>query len=536
MVSSLDHAQDPNDSVTHAVDRSNSLASVASGQSLSRRPRARSRPRALTLNSPRRRDKTVGSYEAPDVPFLTAAQMFDVSPAPMLNASVVAEAPDRPPRSPLRLSSSPLVATSTASDPLFGLAATDDGEVETRRRAARTEDEVEVCYLFVYSPRRTLIPMVQRRRRKRGSSVPRDAYRLSFLSSASSPTSLLFTHQHHMHMQTLPDFPSLREARQRLRDSHITSLSGTSTSLYPLSTSTGSSADSLPSPRSISDSFLDMDVTHVDSGEDEPGFDPDNVSYRLHLLLNNSYFLPPAHSKPSSTQLTPILPDNKKAPQKGFFDIFRSKPKSESPVTPVTPKALPSLRTPSDVSISERLWAAPLPFAAPLNTACTHSSTTRVAVVRETLQDLNAAAQQAEREIKALENQQPADPVYDDVIDPTDAVDLPPPSADSPFTVQTSAVAGLGVEQSVGAAELADHLPPPGASTVWSIDPGESWRKALLEEAVSFSLDSKSTQSWRNVPASKPQSPASQTGGMHSSSGCWIRTYVVQVRRWTSAF
>ncbi|KAI0026618.1 hypothetical protein K488DRAFT_92213 [Vararia minispora EC-137] len=509
----------PVNSAAPSVDRSNSLASAASGQStssLTRRPRARTRPRALTLNAPRQRDKAMLSA-TPSVPMLTAAEMLDATSTPMfsLDASTASvPVPDRPPRSPLRKSSSPLATSLSGSAPLVSVVATDDVELESRRRSAR------------------------RRRRKRGSSVPRDAYRLSFLSSASSPTSPLFPNQHHMPMQTFPNFPSLRETRQRLRDSYFTSFSGfsgTDTSLYPLSTSTGSGTDSPPSPRSLVESANDITVRHVNPDDgDDSSFDPDDVSYRLHLLLNNSYFLPPAHSKPSPAQLTPVSVGPKKAQPKSFFEIFRprSKSKPESPVTPVTPQdPLPALRTTSDASTGERQSGVPKQsFALPSSVPGVRSQVARVAVVRETLDNLAAAAKQAEREIKVLENQEEdRKSTYDDVIDPTDAVDLPPPFTNSLFDVQTSTLAGLGVEQSVGAAELADRLPP-GTPGIWSIDPDDSWRKALLQEAVSMSLNSTPAPSHRLRHPSDASNSTHRTPGNQSGSSRFDRRILMPER------
>jgi hypothetical protein len=40
---------------------------------------------------------------------------------------------------------------------------------------------------------------------------------------------------------------------------------------------------------------MDPDETY----NDHQAFYTDDVSYHLRLLLNNNYFLPPAHSKPS---------------------------------------------------------------------------------------------------------------------------------------------------------------------------------------------------------------------------------------------
>ena len=118
-------------------------------------------------------------------------------------------------------------------------------------------------------------------------------------------------------------------------------------------------------------------------------------------------------------------------------------------------------------------------------------------VVREKMNDIAIAAKQAEQDLKTRGvridqgSQKAKQELIDDMIDPTDAVDIPLLSPSYPFAVQASALHGLGVLDSVGAAVLADRLPPsknPNLTT--SFDSAEdSWRKALLHEAVHHSLD-----------------------------------------------
>lgn len=120
----------------------------------------------------------------------------------------------------------------------------------------------------------------------------------------------------------------------------------------------------------------------------------------------------------------------------------------------------------------------------------------RVVVVREKMNDINVAARQAEQDLKSRGvpppqgSQKGKQSMFDEVIDPTDAVDLPLPSSAYPFAVQASALHGLGVSESVGAAVLADRLPPPQSPNMSSsYDTEDDWRKALLHEAVHHSLD-----------------------------------------------
>ena len=111
----------------------------------------------------------------------------------------------------------------------------------------------------------------------------------------------------------------------------MTQMSSTSSSLYPASTSVGTRTDS-----SIlyTDDQNDADVSYPEIVTPEhPDFDPDDVSYRLRLLLNNSYFLPPAHAKPSPLSLSTSATDasKKSKPSNGgflnFFGIGKAKAK-----------------------------------------------------------------------------------------------------------------------------------------------------------------------------------------------------------------
>ena len=320
-------------------------------------------------------------------------------------------------------------------------------------------------------------------------------------SSSSAQTSAFFTTVGQM--QTVPHFSSLREARQRLRESNVTVRSGTASSVYPLSSSTVSGTESPSSPRSIADSFQDHHISSVDPDEpydDYQSFHTDDVSYRLRLLLSNNYFLPPAHAKPSPSDFaSPVAAPYKKAARSAaptFLDLFRvgkARSKPTTPPSPLTPDAgPPRLRTTADSTTTSlrapgsRIDPVPRRPVVPISAA--HAS--RVAVVREKVDDLALAAEQAEQELKMrVDAKQQSTEPYNDYVDPTDAVDLPPPSENSPFAFQASALRGLGVESSLGAAVLAERLPP-GTPGVWSLDPDEeAWRKALLQEAVGHSLN-----------------------------------------------
>jgi hypothetical protein len=300
-----------------------------------------------------------------------------------------------------------------------------------------------------------------------------------------------------------------------------------SSSLYPASTSSESFPESSLQSPTKKDADASSFAPRIVNSSD---FDVDDVSYRLRLLVNNNYFLPPAHHKPSPLSLTSQNPPQaQKVPKPatpGFFDFFRigkSKSKSTTPVCR-SPTAVehppPLLRTTSDSTTaggyvqrspaaSEARVTAGLPFAA----AAANSSQSRVVVLRERMDDLMAAAKQAERDIKSRGEGRKARSVtspnttFDDVVDPTDAVDLPPLPAGHPFAAQISALYGLGPGESVGADLLANQLPPsPG---VWSMSSEEeSWRKAILQEAVSLSLSESPEQSFSSMSPSSPESPS----------------------------
>lgn len=246
--------------------------------------------------------------------------------------------------------------------------------------------------------------------------------------------------------------------------------------------------------------------TVVEDVERMQNYDGDDVAYRLRLLVKNNYFLPPAHMKPSPEDFAAST-NAKKSPTPTFLDIFRvGKSKSRPALVTSTFGSGPMLRTTSDTIASpcilrnqQRVPHSPHNWAFPSNGSLDRG---RVAVVRERVTDIAVAAKQAEQEMKTrnarrdfekgrrrlqtLVKRQVQD---DDVIDPTDAVDIPLPASNYPFAVQASALHGLGVQESVGAAILADRLPPnnPGMSLIGETD--DHWRKVLLQQAVHHSLD-----------------------------------------------
>ncbi|KAF7316885.1 hypothetical protein HMN09_00422400 [Mycena chlorophos] len=288
-----------------------------------------------------------------------------------------------------------------------------------------------------------------------------------------------------------------------VRDSMITLGSGASSSIYPpsTSTSTASGTESPPSPRSLAEQLDSEPVSSFDP-ELEHEYDGDDVSYRLKLLVKNSYFLPPAHTKPSPSDLA--ASDSSKRPTKPpptptFFENIFRRARSKSRSKPSTPTGgSPPEDQPRGRTLTQVAQPPPTPSG-------------RVMVVRERMSDIATAAKQAEQEMKQrlVVATSPSQSSVD-VIDPTDAVDLPPPSAAYPFAVQASALHDMGVQDSVGAALLADRLPPhsPGAASVEG-----NWRKDLLHAAVDYSLSNDALVSPKDKSRSALSSPTSTDSG-----------------------
>jgi hypothetical protein len=322
------------------------------------------------------------------------------------------------------------------------------------------------------------------------------------------------------------------ESREGRNISHDSKESSSSSSVFPQSTSASRPESSAPlsleglHPRSISEHYQEPGILPCDTESSEyPEFDEDDVSFRLRLLVKNNYFLPPAHSKPSPLSLaSPTLKTPKKTSRSTtptFLDIFRVGKSKSKPPTPEssTESLTPVLRTTSDSTTASgyapRSQSHSLPQS-PSSSSTNQDRAGRVVVVREKMDDIITAAKQAEQDMKVREGRRDRDgvsqrgaPDFVNVIDPTDAVDMPPPQADYPFVMQTSAMHGLGVQDSVGAAVLAEYLPPMDAEET-------AWRKALLHEAVNLSLHSSLSTSDHHTPSVSPSSPVSLSHSNHS--------------------
>ncbi|KAF5371858.1 hypothetical protein D9615_009561 [Tricholomella constricta] len=451
-----------------------SNSSIASGVSLTRRARTRARSKTLTNTSSPRLPDSLPKSPASELPYLGVNSAQEPVPNLPNSPNEALAAPPRPPRSPRR--STHEVVQGQLGD---GLPSMQESDPSSTSRA--TEES---------------------QMHQRPVKLSSQTSGMQILPTAAQPEPPLSAFSRD------PELTGVDSSAVNVRDSISTQLSGLSSSVYPPSTSTASGPDSPPSPRSMVEQQDNYDVSSYDPevGEAQE-YDGDDVSYRLRLLVNNSYFLPPAHSKPSPEDFAVLGSSSQKKPAKPstptFFDLFRGKAKSK-PSTPTGPSpgfdpAGPALRTAADsITTAHVLRPQPRSSSQIPRKPTPGTRTGRVVVVREKMQDLAVAAKQAEQDMKARavrrdQDSQTGQTTSNNVIDPTDAVDLPPPSSNYPFAVQASALHGLGVQDSVGAALLADRLPPPqspGKSS--SFDPEDHWRKALLHQAVHHSLDSTS--------------------------------------------
>jgi hypothetical protein len=317
---------------------------------------------------------------------------------------------------------------------------------------------------------------------------------------------------------TKPVLPPADPRPGRVRASVLTQTSAatTNSSAYPPSSSSATGPES-PSP---------LSSPSVENFTQDP-FDPhhldaDDVSYRLKLLVRNNYYLPPAHSKPALTSLPPpvipAVPPKTSSPS--FRDLFRvaAPTKTGSRSVPLSPESSPTNGLPNIPALSPRL---PSLDSVPERKG-------RVMVIRERVEDLAQAAKEAEEDMRVrvqerakAESENGARPAADPgrrdeaiLLDPTDALDLPEYS----FPLQ-----GLGPDASVGAAALAEHLPP-GTSSAFSEESEEdAWRRALLHEAVGLSMlhipDKVSTPSSSSPTSSGPIGVPIQSRSTPSSPG-----------------
>ncbi|PCH42261.1 hypothetical protein WOLCODRAFT_137801 [Wolfiporia cocos MD-104 SS10] len=478
-------------------ERSSSVASSASGSASLRR---RSRARSIQRSSATKRGKSLGPTEdgrhAITLDANGATVEADVPPLPSALSGKTHQVEHIQPRTPRR------PRTAGASQrPVVVVDLADNGDGIGVENASASRVRIEESG-------------AAKGKRLRAASLPRQAFRLD--ASLKSPSQEISA------MPALPRTENARflEDRSKFRDSILTQMSTTSSSLYPASTvTTGRTDHSVPWTVAQDDYMRTRAPEHLSREKLE--FDTDDVSYRLRLLVNNSYFLPPAHAKPSPHTLAP---QDAKTPAKPttnstFLDFFRIGKSRSRPNTPKESNNIadgrPVLRTTLDSTTASGYVSRPHARSAPPtpnHTVPSPTSHNRVVVVREHMGDLMAAAKEAELELKKGKGRGQVPNATLDVIDPTDAVDLPLPDPGYPFAVQASVARGLDIRESVGAAVLAEQLPPTSPG-IWSLSTEDSWRKALLAEAVSHSLSGSSkpsfaTKSTDRSPLYSPTSPS----------------------------
>ena len=132
------------------TDSQGSNVSAGSIASLSRRPRTKSRPRAVTVSS--RRDKSPASTRGLEWPVATTDELLgttSLTPPSTVSDPSPAPLPSRPARSPLRAASLPKDDTSHPDIvPFAGWKAMDDMESSWRSRALKIEHSTVLVHYF----------------------------------------------------------------------------------------------------------------------------------------------------------------------------------------------------------------------------------------------------------------------------------------------------------------------------------------------------------------------------------------------------
>ncbi|KAF5326696.1 hypothetical protein D9619_004926 [Psilocybe cf. subviscida] len=502
------------------AQRPRSVRSVASNSSLGSTVSLARRPRTT-----RARSRTVtGSPALPSDDPLPPSPCLPYVPGPLVQEPLEEDSsalPPRPPKSPHRLEppvpgETLRVASDTASSSHASALEGSTFVVEPTQSTAISATRPPPLHDAIHA-------ILKSKASKQASSLPHlDTSLRTGLGYRPPPSA--FSRD-----------PALTPGKN-VRDSLSTEQSGMSSSLYPPSTSSASGPASPLSP-------MAAEIDNIDIGppsfalavnEVQQEYDGDDVAYRLRLLVQNSYFLPPAHSKPSPADFAPLAATQqqqlKKSPRTtlnapAFLDIFRvgkskSKPTTPTGTGPMLDNLAPMLRTTGDSITPAFALADPHQLRSPgqlppRSTEAQAPPRGRVVVVREKMLDIATAAKQAEQEVKARgaargdphhhhhhqgSKSQHEPPTVDDTldIDPTDAVDIPLPPPSYPFAVQASALHGLGVADSVGADVLLANLLPGSQNLNRSQNPTllreydpleDAWRKGLLREAVGHSLD-----------------------------------------------
>jgi len=292
----------------------------------------------------------------------------------------------------------------------------------------------------------------------------------------------------------------------------------TTTSAYPPSSSQSSRSSSSSPSRSRILSPPPQPQKPPSSLQNIPtlDLDPDDVNARLRLLVNNSYFLPPAHTKPelSPIYLTPPSSKGTTSPS-AFKEFFRVGKKKEKKTPEVNGCVSPSGRrgmSPADAprmisnDADRRYGTSRNNFDLQLPTGPVRN---RVVVVRETVENLPPPAIRSPYRTSSLpSHNRPRKYPETMFIDPTTQYDMPPPTHYPSYNNLRLDAAGL-----TGNVEL-DQFAPPGEP--WSptptsprssrgpgggMDPQERvWRRALLEQAVDLSLSSTASDPGHGSP------------------------------------
>lgn len=320
---------------------------------------------------------------------------------------------------------------------------------------------------------------------------------------------------------------------------------GTTTSAYPPSSS-HSSRSSSPSPepsRTPSPALPPEQPTKSNTSYSPAlDLDPDDVNARLRLLVNNSYYLPPAHTKP---ELSPIYLSPKPSPPSTFKDFFRVGKRKDRKTPEPNPTSLNAKRpalandipaTPFDTRFKGARLGEDLDLSAVDDT-----SRNRVVVVRETVDDLpNPVVRQPYRSTSLPTPRTQSRATDSFFIDPTTQYDIPPPTHYPSY-----AKLGLDTAGITGKAELDQFVPPgepwsPTASqrTTMVMESQERvWRRALLEQAVDLSLSSgtssepnQSNRSTQDMTFALPPRPSSDDS-IYSSSFATSRGKATPWRR-----
>lgn len=317
-------------------------------------------------------------------------------------------------------------------------------------------------------------------------------------SSSPSQSSTPITPGH----PALSGAPSSFHTRPRTHVPHNSQ--GTTTSAYPASSS-HSSRSSSPSPER-SRTLSPLPQPQKASAPHTPALelDPDDVNARLRLLVNNSYFLPPAHVKPelSPIFLSPSTIKGVTSPSafKEFFRVGKKKEKkSFEPSDFTSPngrRVMPRTDSPPAAAGSpDGRYGAVRHGEGMLDLISPDGPTrNRVVVVRETVDDLPLPAIRAPYRSASLPTHirsRTAPQSEITFIDPTTQYDVPPPTHFPSYDNLGLDAAGI-----TGNVQLDQFVPPgepwsPAVSRTSAMDSQERvWRRAILEQAVDLSLSS----------------------------------------------